>query len=282
MVVDRRPGVAGDGAVAAARDHGVERQQELGDAPVVFLVRGDAARADAQAVVGGPHEEPGRPVLRHVADAADGLLTLGERHADLGRIEQAVQDADVAGVDAAFHALRPIVLLQALADVTMRGRHQSPFQLGRHRRHVRLVAEIGPDHPAPLDDRIGLGLHLGTQRRIGGLGGHVEDIAVNVELPAVVDAPQAAFLVASEPQIDQPVGAIAVEQTQAAVGVFEGDQVLAQHAHPHWRAIRRRQFFRQQHRHPEPPHQVAHQRAGTHAGQVFVVLFCEHRRLYRS
>ena len=186
----------------------------------------------------------------------------------------------MAGVDPALDALGPVVLLQALADVAMLWRHQAPLQLGRHFRHVLPLAEIGPDHPAPFDDGVGLGLDLLAQRRVGRLGRHVHDVAVDVELPAMVDAAQTAFLVAPEPEIDATVRAVAVEQAEAAVGVLEGDQVLAQHPHAHRRAVGHGQLFRQQHRHPEAAHQVAHQRARTHAGQIFIVLFGEHERLF--
>ena len=59
---------------------------------------------------------------------------------------------------------------------------------------------------------------------------HVDAGAGDVELPAVIDAAQAAFLVAPEVQRGATVRAEFVDQADAAFAVAERDQVLAEQA----------------------------------------------------
>ena len=66
---------------------------------------------------------------------------------------------------------------------------------------------------------------------------HVGAGAGDVELPAVIDAAQAAFLVAPEVQRGAAVRAEFVEQADAAFAVAESDQVLAQKADAGGRAV---------------------------------------------
>ena len=62
---------------------------------------------------------------------------------------------------------------------------------------------------------------------------HVHAAAVDVELPAVVDAAQPALLVAAEEERGAAVRAELVEQPDPALRVAEGHQVLAQQLHAH-------------------------------------------------
>ena len=66
-----------------------------------------------------------------------------------------------------------------------------------------------------------------------------------------------------------------VDQADAALGVAEGDQLLAHQLDPHRRAVRLGQFRRQQERRPIAAQQFAHQRAGADAAEL-VVLFTRH------
>jgi hypothetical protein len=61
--------------------------------------------------------------------------------------------------------------------------------------------------------------------------------AVNVELPAVIGAAQAAFLVAREIEAGSAVRAGLGERHDAAEAVAEHDEVLAQRHHPLWRTV---------------------------------------------
>src|SRR6202022_4985458 len=86
---------------------------------------------------------------------------------------------------------------------------------GRISRQVDLVAEL-----------LGL-VHL------------IDAIAVDVEFPAVIDAAQARFFVASEPQRGAAVRAELVDQTDTALAVAKADQTLAQNVKTDRRAVRR-------------------------------------------
>ena len=101
--------------------------------------------------------------------------------------------------------------------------------------------------------------------------------AVGIELPAVIDAADAAFLVAAEPEIGAAMRAILVDDADHAAGVAEGEQFLAHDDDLFRRAVGLRQFRGQQHRHPEPAQQFAHSRPRTALGQELVVFGAEHR-----
>ena len=77
---------------------------------------------------------------------------------------------------------------------------------------------------------------------VGRLARQVDAVAVGVEFPAVIDAAQAAFLVAAEEQRRAAMRAIRVDQADTPLRVAEGDQVLAEQAHAHRRAVALRQL----------------------------------------
>ena len=151
-------------------------------------------------------------------------------------------------------------------DVAVRGRHQRHLQR-RQFGHCAGRAHIGPDHLAPFAHRIGLDADqvLGVEIGIGGR--HVDAAAVGVEFPAVIDAADAAFLVAAEPEIGAAVRAMLIDDADHAARVAEGQQLLAHDDDLLRRAVGFRQFLRQQHRQPEPAQQFAHRRARAAFGQ---------------
>ena len=100
--------------------------------------------------------------------------------------------------------------------------------------------------------------------------------AVGVELPAVIDAADAAFLVAAEPEIGAAVRAILIDDADHAARVAEGEQFLAHDDDLLRRAVGLRQFLRQQHGNPEAAQQFAHAGARTALGEEFVVFCAEH------
>jgi hypothetical protein len=95
---------------------------------------------------------------------------------------------------------------------------------------------------------------------------HVEAIAGNVELPAMIDAAQPALLVAAEEQRGAAVRAAMVDHADAAGAVAEGQKLLAQQHETGRRAVAL-QFRRQQGGQPVVPHQPAHRRAGADLGE---------------
>jgi hypothetical protein len=72
----------------------------------------------------------------------------------------------------------------------------------------------------------------------------IDAIAVNVELPPVIDAAQAGLLVASEPQRGPAMRAKLVDEANAALAVTKAYEAFAQQLHPDRRTIRLRQFTR--------------------------------------
>ena len=96
--------------------------------------------------------------------------------------------------------------------------------------------------------------------------------AVGIELPAVIDAAQAALFVAPEEQRGAAMRAEFVEETDAALRVAERDEVFAEELDADGRTVGLGQFPREQRGHPVSAHGVAHRRAGTDAGQELVVV----------
>ena len=261
---------------------GVHRHQELGDAPVDVVGAGQPPARDRQAggvgidldhrprIFGDPAHVVGLDARQRV----DEMLLDVEDFVFLF-LEVQMREGEVRGVDRALHRLHPVAVLPFLGDVAVRGRHQRHLQR-RQFRHLLGRAHIGPDHLAPFAHRIGLdadqvlGVEVGIRRR------HVDAAAVGVEFPAVIDAADAAFLVAAEPEIGAAVRAILVDDPDHASGVAEGEQFLAHDDDLLRGAVGVGQFLRQQHRQPEPPQQFAHAGAGAALGQEFVVFCAEH------
>ena len=262
----------------------MDRHQELGDAPVDVVAAGEPATGDRQAglvrsdldhrarVFGDPAHVVGRDPRQRIdemlLDIEDLVLFLFERQ---------MREGEMRGVDRAFQRLHPVAVLPLLGDVAVRGRHQRHLQRGQFRHRIRR-AHIGPDHVAPFAHRIGLDADqvLGIEIGIGGR--HVDAAAVGVELPAVIDAADAAFLVAAEPEIGAAVRAMLIDDADHAPAVAERQQLLAHHDDLLRRPVGFRQFLGQQHRHPEAAQQLAHRRAGAAFGQELVVFCAEHGR----
>jgi hypothetical protein len=89
----------------------------------------------------------------------------------------------------------------------------------------------------------------------------------------VIGAAQPVFLVAAKKQVGAAMRAQPVDQSNAARGVAEGHQPLAQQGNPHRVAIRTWQILAQQHRNPVASQQLAHRRALAHPRQTFILLF---------
>ncbi|MNL21124.1 hypothetical protein D3C87_1423990 [compost metagenome] len=107
--------------------------------------------------------------------------------------------------------------------------------------------------------------------------GHVEALSVRVELPTVVNAPNAVLLVPPEKQRRAAVWAPVVENAHAPAGVTESDQLFAQNEQAH-RVTVGLDLGRHCGRDPILPHEFAHHRAGADPRQVNAV-FQFHRVL---
>ena len=134
--------------IGARRDHGEGRHHPGRDAPVVVAVLGVAAGADVEAAGLLHHLE----VRLHVGEIV--FVALGALEQRIGAEISAVQEGDVARIDAALHCLQPVAVLQALGDEGLLGRNNCEFPFRQWRLLVRR-AHIGPQHRAALHQRIG-------------------------------------------------------------------------------------------------------------------------------
>ncbi len=91
-------------------------------------------------------------------------------------------------------------------------------------------------HTMPLRSCVGYAtaLTLSLKSDLGRLVGHVDAAAVDVELPAVVDAAQSFFFIAAEEQRRAAVRAVVGDQAELVARGPERDQVLAEEAQAHW------------------------------------------------
>ena len=131
------------------------------------------------------------------------------------------------GIDLAFEDLRPIARHMDFHDrhLGIRGRRE---RRRFERRHGVGRAHVGPDEAAGLTRRIGLVLDLVGDAGCRRLRRHLQDVAVDVDLPAVIEAAQPAFLVAAEHKRGAAVRAVLVEHAEPAVAVAKRHQVLAE------------------------------------------------------
>ena len=98
------------------------------------------------------------------------------------------------------------------------------------------------------------------QNGVVGLRRAVDDVAFDVDFPAVVEAAQAALLVAAQRERRAPVRAMLVQHADAAGGVAKRHQILAQQPHAHRRPVALGDLFGQTRRYPVAAHQLAHRR----------------------
>ena len=214
----------------------------------------------------------GRDVVIAVTRFVDVDLGCAVARIEIGAIADAivVQEGDMGGVEPAFEPLQVIARLIGFRDRAMRFRHARPFVIGRGR-HCGFRAEIGPDDAAALDRRIGFDRDARFHRACCRLRRQVDAFAVGVEFPAVIDAAEAAFLVAAKEQRRAAMRAIRVDQTDSSLRVAESDQVLAEQPHAHRRAVFLGQFGGQRRRLPIAAEQLASRRAGTHPDEALLI-----------
>ena len=254
----------------AGGDHRVVRHDVLGDAvPALALVVPDALGGVDGAVLGGDDVEDGRTVVDPRPATPAGLV---------GRVlgDAAVDEGDVGGVEVALEALDPVALLHHDAGFKDLVYGEGvDLELGEGRGRLE-GAHVGPDHPVDLIAGVGDGADLVHEVAFGGLVGHVEAGAGDVVLPAVVVAAEPALLVAAEEERRAPVGAVLGDEADVAVGIAEGDEVLAEEADALQGAVALRQVAGGQEGGPELAEEGAHGCAGTDPREEFVVNGCQH------
>src|SRR5262249_7862894 len=178
-----------DGMARARRNQRGPRHDVGRDAPVPAVVVGLPARADQKPALVLHHLEVWHAVAQVV------FIRAAPDEERIAVQRAAVQERDVARVDAALDRLQVIAFLQALGHVTPLGRDTPPLQRGQLGPELTR-AHVGPDYPGKLDAGIGFQTDAGTHAGLFGLGGQVYALPGHVVLPAVVGTTQAAFLVA--------------------------------------------------------------------------------------
>ena len=213
--------------------------------------------------------------LRHriVAQPAQPVLVGGGGGVDVAadRRRRHVQEGKVPGIERAFHRLRPVAHLQAFRHVAMRWRQRAHLELRQLGWHALAGAEVSPHHFACFARCIRLDRDLAVVGRIRRHVRHIDAASFHVVLPAVVDAAQAAVLVAAEEEVGAAVRAAGLDQADTAIARAEGDQVLSHHAQTNRWRVRRRQLARERHGQPVPAEILAHCRARTCANEKLVV-----------
>src|SRR6185312_14835650 len=129
-------------------------------------------------------------------------------------------------IDLPFEDLRPIA-----ADPYFR---RTDAGIGSRRKGRRLELahffgrpHVGPNKPAGFTCGIGFVLDPFRNEAVGGLGRHFHDVAFNVEFPAVIEATQAALLVARKYQRRAPVRTVLVENANTALAITKYNEILS-------------------------------------------------------
>jgi len=182
----------------------------------------------------------------------------------------------VDGVDTALKTLEPVALLEDFVHRTVLRRDLRPLEQRRG------WASICGPHVGPDDAALLFGWVRGDADLVFEVGGlrlrrHVRAAAFNVELPAVVDAADAVFFVASPEEAGAAVRARGLHEADATAAITECDEVLAKETYAHRRAVGAGEFPGEQRGHPVAPHDVAHGGSSVGLHEELVVLGAQHR-----
>src|SRR5690348_12741756 len=130
---------------------------------------------------------------------------------------------------------------------------------------------VNPDQAAVNGRRIRRILSL--KLLSGGSDGMSTQLPSDVEFPAMVDAANAALLIATEVKRGAAVRTVSLDDADFVVGVAKGDQILAEQAQANGRAIWIGQLVTQHRGQPEAAKQFAHRRSRPDTTREFVVFF---------
>src|SRR5262249_385773 len=109
----------------------------------------------------------------------------------------AVEKGGVGLVVIALHRLKVVALELPLGDVNVFNGHRGPFETGE-RRLLFGRAHVAPDELAGLHAGVGLDPDLVFERQAFGGVWEVDAFPGDVELPAVIDAAEAALFIAAK------------------------------------------------------------------------------------
>ena len=247
VVVDRHPHMAAKRMVSERRNQVVPRKDPLGDAPVerVWFTHAPAKQREPAVVL--------LDLEGHVAVLLD--VVVGFRALVKGIVIHLVlvYEGHVAGVDAALHRLQVVALLGALGHEHMAVRQIGPLD-ARWLGLLVLWTHVSPYNSGAFDagvtgDRHPFA-HLWRLR-------HVDAIAMDVELQAVVAAADSVTFIASEVKRRSAVRAKLADESRAALAVAKGEQLFAEDLHADLRSVGFWYFARKQNRNPVAAQQVA-------------------------
>src|SRR5262252_5082230 len=116
-------------------------------------------------------------------------------------------------INRAVDGLCPIAALEALGRSTLAGGQRRPLEVRRLGGKVAR-AHVDPHHAATHSGSVGYAFCLGLEQLAAfGLRGNVDAIALNIIFPAMVDASQPAFLIASIEQMRAAMRAVGFNDT---------------------------------------------------------------------
>src|SRR5439155_6675797 len=142
-------------------------------------------------------------------------------------------------------------------------------------------SHLGPHHAAPLLGRLGVVLDLVGHAAGGRLGRHLEHVALDVHLPAVIQAAQAALLIAAEHQRSTAVRTVLVHHTDTPIAVAKDHEVFAKGTRLDRRAARLGDLPYQAYGRPIPSHELPHGGFTLHQTQQFVFFLGHHGNSYK-
>ena len=207
---------------------------------------------------------------RAVDDGVAHRIVLGE----IVRIDMAgVQEAEMRGVDLALERLQVIAVALDEGHLHLVFRNVEDLEC-RQRRGLRARPHVDPHDTGTLHHLVGLGLHLLLEARRR-QARHVDAVARNVELPAVIDAADALLLVAPEEERRAAMRTTVVHHAGAAGAVAKRDELLAEQHQADRRAIAHK-FGRHQRGDPVAAHQIAHHGACADARQLDAIRCLAH------
>ena len=199
----------------------------------------------------------------------DGQLDEMLKPRELRAVDAAVQEHAVEGIDRVLALLQPVAgRVDGVGHQLVPGNTHAvedwELGLGLGR------SQISKDQSAHLDRRIGALADFAANGAVG-FTRRLEDGAVDVEVPAVIAADHALLGDAPELERRAPVGAMLVQQTDAALEIAEHDQILAEDADRH-RIGLVLDLRRHGDRVPEPAHVFPARRARPDVCELLVLL----------
>src|SRR5262249_28162758 len=153
----------------------------------------------------------------------------------------------VRRVTFAFESLQVVAVLDRLRDIEMILRECHPFVIWQ-KRHAFLGAHVGKDDAPSFSARVGGVANLLVERAAARLRRSFQNSAVDVVLPAMVDATQAAFFVAAKKQGGASVRTVLSQKPHTAHAIAKGDEIFTEKSQSYRCALWLADFFREKSR----------------------------------